>query len=87
MNQSSDLRVAFSDIDDKISGFITWQDTLEGKAIDLPIIEESHKEILFTNWDIQLKQAERVVSKATDAANNIIETINANLHNANLILE
>lgn len=52
VNQTSNLRVNFNDINDKISGFITWQDTLEGKAADLPIIEEFHKEILFTDRDI-----------------------------------
>lgn len=87
MNQSSDLRVIFNDIDDKISGFITWQDTPEGRAIDLPRIEESHKEILFPDWDIHLKQTERAVSRATNVANNIIKTINDKLHNANLIQE
>lgn len=87
MNQSSDLRVTFNEIDDKILGFITWQDTPEGREVDLPVIEESHKEMLFTDWDIQLKQAEREISRATNATNNIIETINDNLHNPNLIQE
>lgn len=48
-------------------------------------MEESHKENLFTDWDIQLKQVEREVSRETDATNNVIETINDNLQNANLI--
>ncbi len=85
MNQSSDMRVTFNDIDDKISRFITWHDTPEGRAA--PRIDESQKEILFTDWDIQLKHAERAVSRANDVANNIIKTINDNLHNANLIQE
>jgi len=47
--------VTFNDIDDKISRFITWQDTLECRVIDLLGIEEYHKEILFIDWDMQLK--------------------------------
>ena len=39
MNQSFDLRVTFNDIDDKISGFLTWQDTPEGSATNIPRIE------------------------------------------------
>lgn len=87
MNQSSDMRVTFNDIDDKISRYITWQDTPKSRATNLPSIEDSHKEMLFTDWDIQLKQEKREVSRATNVANNIIETINGNFHNANLIQE
>jgi len=51
-NQASDLRITFNEIDDKISGYKTWQDTLEGRATDLTKIEEYHKDILFIVWDI-----------------------------------
>ena len=73
MNQAFGLRITFNEIDDNISGYITWQDTPEGRATNLPRIDESHKDILFIDWGIQLKQVERAVSKAADAANNIIE--------------
>ena len=55
MNRDFDMRVIFNEIDENISGYITLQDTPEGRVEDLPKIEESHKDILFTNWDIQLK--------------------------------
>lgn len=87
MNQASDVRVNFNEIDDNIFEYIAWQGTLEGREIDLPRIEESHKEILSTAWEIRLKQEEEEVSRAINPTNNIIQTINDNLHNANLIQE
>ena len=49
--------------------------------------QPTNNEILFIDYGIQLKEAEKVVSKAIHVSNNIIETINDNLHNANLIQE
>jgi len=43
------MRITFNEIDEKILGYITWQDTPKGRVVDIPRIEESHKEILFTN--------------------------------------
>ena len=41
------LRQEIDDADDKISQFLSWQDTEQGRKANLPRIEEKHKEILF----------------------------------------
>jgi len=56
-------------------------------ATKFPVIEESHKEILFSEWETRLIKAKRETSRARGVRNNIIELINDNLHNANLIFE
>jgi len=48
-------------------------------------MEESHKDILFTDWDSWLNQEERETMIATTTTNIIIEAINENLHGANLV--
>lgn len=55
MNWASDLRITFNEIDENILGYITWQDTIDGRETYLPKIDESYKDILFTDWDIKLK--------------------------------
>lgn len=64
---------------------MNWQRSEEGKRVELPRIDESHKEMLFTKWDSQLKQAEQVMEEAATATNSVIECINENLHKDNLI--
>ena len=45
------LRQEIDDADDKISEFLSWQDTKQGRKASLPRIEERHKEILFAEWE------------------------------------
>jgi len=47
-------------------------------------MEETHKDILFTDWHAQIKQAELVVARAVGVAKNIIKAINHTLHTTNL---
>lgn len=70
-----------------ISQFISWQEYKEGRKNDLPKNKESHKDILFTDWDIQLKQVEKAVARVDSTTNNIINVVIENLHSDNLIKE
>lgn len=53
----------------------------------MPKLEESHKEILFTNWDSQLREVKKATEDVAGVANSVIKNINENLHSANLVLE
>lgn len=53
----------------------------------MPKLEESHKDILFIDWDSRLKQAERAMTVVEVAKKNIMEAINENLHGTNLVTE
>jgi len=75
----------FDDTEEKFAGFITWQENIDGRLVDLPRIEESHEEIVFREWQIRLKHVETTIFNARDISNNLIETINDNLFKANLI--
>ena len=57
------------------------------QEIGAPIINENHKEILFNNWDAQIRRAERAAEEASTAANTLTNCVNDNLHKANLIFE
>jgi len=71
----------------KVFDFLSWKKLDEGKIAELPRIDESHKEMLFTKWDSHLKKAEQAMEEAVTVANNVIKCINENLHKENLILE
>jgi len=53
----------------------------------LPKLEESHKEILFANWDSWLKEAEKATTGVATIVNNVIRNINEILHSANIVAE
>lgn len=53
------MRFEYDDIHKRVSEFITWQESEDGRKVDLLMLEESHKDIMFTNWDSRLKQGER----------------------------
>jgi len=53
----------------------------------LPTMEESHKDILFTDWYSRLKQAERATLIATGTTSSITKSVNENLHGAKLVKE
>lgn len=79
VNQLSDLRTYCKEIEEKISNFVDWQDSSEGRSVDLPKIEESQKDIVFQEWEIELKHAEMEIFSARDISNNIMESINDSL--------
>ena len=66
---------------------MAWKKTEEGKRAGAPIINDSHKELLFKNWDVQLREAEKAAEEAATAAGNITDCVNENLHKVNLISE
>ena len=66
-------------------GFLTWKDTNQGIATNLPKIKESQKEILFVEWETQLIKEEWATSRARSVMNSLVELINDNLYTANLI--
>jgi len=79
-NQVIHQRLEYDQLNKRILEFSSWQEFEEGKKVDLPNIKESHKDILFTDWDIQLKQTERAAVREASPSNNIIEGVNENLH-------
>ena len=52
-----------------------------------PIINDSHKEMLFNNWDAQIREVEKAAEEVATAASNITDCVNENLHKVNLILD
>lgn len=64
---------------------ITWKDNSIGKITKFPRVKESHKDVSFTDWEIQIKKPTRVVLSARKASNNIIQTINDNIWYASFI--
>ena len=50
-------------------------------------MEETYKDIMFTDWDSRLKKADRVAVIAVAVASNIIELANENIHGSNLVKE
>ena len=85
MNHIADMRISFDDIDEKVSQFVTWQDSFDGRKANLPRIEDSKKEISFIEWDIRLKNAEREICRAKYIATNIVANLSQNLIVANII--
>lgn len=68
-----------------ISTFLDWQDSEQGKAKNFPRILETHKDILFTEWNSQMMKAERAASRCKITSNNLIELINNTLYLSNMI--
>ena len=86
-NQVVDQRLEYEEVDKNISEIISQQESEEGRKYDLPKIEESHRDILFTDWDMQLKKEERAKNRAYDIMRNIIEVVNDSIHSINRIKE
>lgn len=84
-SQVIDMRLKYDEVLKRISNFITWQNSEDGRKANFPILEESHKEILFTDWDSRLGQAEKATAVTAATTNTVIENINENLHSANLV--
>lgn len=85
IDKSVDAKQDLEQADETLTDFLTWQDTSEGKATNLPKILESHKEILFLEWQSQLMKEEREVSKCKLSTSNLIELINNTLYLSNMI--
>jgi len=66
--------------DETLIKFLSWQETSEGQAVNLPRILESHKEILFLEWQSQLMKVERETSRCRSTTGNLIELINDTLY-------
>lgn len=77
----------FNDLNTKISKFIKWQESEKGKKSNLPDIQETHKDILFTNWDASIKQVELAVARVARVSKNIIKELNHTLFTTNLMKE
>ena len=59
-----DQRIEFNELNTKISDYIEWQDSEEGRKSDLPKVKETFKDILFTDWDARVKQVELAIARA-----------------------
>ena len=86
-NQVIDLRHDYDLIDKIVTEYLVWQETEEGKRAGAPIINDNHKEMLFNNWDAQIRKADQAAEEAAISANSVIDCINENFHKANLISE
>ena len=84
-DKSTDARIDLEQADETLTNFLEWQDTDEGHTSNLPKILESHKEILFMEWQSQLMKAERVVSRCKLTTSNLVELINDTLYLSNMI--
>jgi len=82
-----DLRHDYDLINRRVTKYLAWQETEEGKKAGAPIINDTHKEMLFNKWDAQSKKAEQAAEEATTTTNNFIDCVNENLNKANLISE
>jgi len=85
--QVMDLRLNYDLIDKKISNYLNWKESKEGKKARFPKINESHKEMLFNKWDSRIKKVEQVAEEAATTTSNVIDCVNENLHRENLISE
>ena len=63
VDKSVDARHDLEQVNETLTNFLAWQDTSEGQAANPPKIQESHKEILFLEWQSQLMKAERETSR------------------------
>ena len=86
-NTVIDQRIEFNELDTKISDYIEWQDSEEGRRSNLPKIKETYKDSIFTYWDIQVKQVELAIARAAGISKSIVKTINHMLHTSSLIKE
>lgn len=80
VDKSIDARLNLEHADERLTNFLSWQETKEGKAANLPQILESHKEILFAEWQSQLMKVERTTSRCRLPTNNLVELTNDTLY-------
>lgn len=82
-----DHRTDFNDLNKRISEFIEWQETEQGKRANFPKIKETHNDIPFTDWDARIKQAQLVVERASRVSKNIMKVVNHTLFATNMVKE
>lgn len=75
-----DARLELEKANEKLTNFLYLQDSTEGMAANLPRIQESHKEILFSEWESQLMKVEREIFRCKTATNGLIKLINNSFH-------
>ena len=56
VDQLVDIMTYFYDVEEKITKFLSWQDSTEGILANIPRIEESHKCIVFREWEVCLNK-------------------------------
>ena len=78
-------RTELDQAQETIAAFLDLQDTDQGKAANLPRILESHKDILFTEWQSQLIKVERAVTRCKSTSSNLVELVNNTLYLSNMI--
>lgn len=71
-SQVVDMRLEYDEVLKIFFGFMTWKNSKDGRKAYFPILEESHKEILFADRDSQLRQAEKETRIAVAAANSVV---------------
>ena len=86
-DKAIDQRTEFTDLNTRISEFIKWKETEDGRKANFPEIEETHKDIRFTDWDTRIKQAELAVERVAEVVKNIIREVNHTLFATNLVRE
>lgn len=85
VDKSVEARQELEQVDETLTNFLVWQDSLEGQASDLPKIIEAHKDILFLEWQTQLMKAERETSRCRLSTSNLIQFVNNTLYLSNMI--
>lgn len=80
-----DQRMNFNDLNTRIFELIEWQETKYGRKVNLPEIEETHRGILFTDWDARIKQVKLAVATVARVLNKNIKEMNHILFATNLI--
>ena len=86
-NHVVELRHDYDLTNEIVTNYMACKKTEEGRRAGAPIINDSHKELLFNNWDVQLREAEKAAEEAATATGNIIDCVNENFHKLNLISE
>ena len=86
-NHVVELRNDYDLINEKVTDYLVWKKTEEGRKDGAPIINENHKEILFNDWDAQIRRAEKATEERATAASSLTDCVNESFHKANLISE
>ena len=81
------FKILYDLINERVTNYLAWKKIEEGRRAGTPIINDSHKEMLFNNWDSQIREEEKAAEEAATIAGNIIDCVNENLHKVNLISE
>ena len=86
-NHVVELQHDYDLTNERVTNYLNWPKSEEGKRAGAPIIIDGHKEMLFNNWDAQIREAEKAAEVAATTASNITDFVNDNLHKVNLISE